>query len=77
LPRRIARPAGRDRSRSDAVPRRAKEIKANLDAEGVGDMPWARRGGAADAVRAQKAGIEVRDGQQVMLEAREVKNIDS
>jgi len=24
----------------------------------------------------QKAGIEVRDGQQVMLEAREVKNID-
>src|SRR5467141_1761541 len=55
----------------------AKEIKAILDAEGVGDMPV-----GVDVVEPpmlfalQKAGIEVRDGQQVMLEAREVKNID-
>ena len=39
----------------------AREIKSLLDAEGVGDMPL---------------GIEVRDGQQTMLAAREVKNID-
>src|SRR5438552_3204165 len=55
----------------------AREIKAILDAEGVGDMPV-----GVDVVEPpmlfalQKAGIEVRDGQQVMLEAREVKNID-
>jgi Xaa-Pro aminopeptidase len=55
----------------------AKEIKSILDAEGVGDMPL-----GVDVVEPpmlfelQKAGIEVRDGQQVMLEAREVKNID-
>src|SRR3989475_341272 len=55
----------------------AGEIKAILDAEGVGDMPV-----GVDVVEPpmlfalQKAGIEVRDGQQVMLEAREVKSID-
>ncbi|MGE5130940.1 MAG: M24 family metallopeptidase, partial [Sphingomonadaceae bacterium] len=55
----------------------AREIKAILDAEGVGDMPL-----GVDVVEPpmlfelQKLGIEVRDGQQVMLEAREVKNID-
>src|SRR5881628_516530 len=55
----------------------AREIKAILDAEGVGDMPV-----GVDVVEPpmlfalQKAGIEVRDGQQVMLEAREVKSID-
>jgi Xaa-Pro dipeptidase len=55
----------------------AKEIKSILDAEGVGDMPL-----GVDVVEPpmlfelQKAGIEVRDGQQVMLQAREVKNID-
>ena len=55
----------------------AKEIKAILDAEGVGDMPL-----GVDVVEPpmlfelQKLGIEVRDGQQVMLQAREVKNID-
>src|SRR5438445_1662459 len=55
----------------------AKEIKAILDAEGVGDMPV-----GVDVVEPpmlfalQKAGIEVSDGQQVMLQAREVKNID-
>src|SRR6266576_3408853 len=55
----------------------AREIKAILDAEGVGDMPV-----GVDVVEPpmlfalQKAGIEVRDGQQTMLHAREVKNID-
>jgi len=55
----------------------AKEIKAILDAEGVADMPL-----GVDVVEPpmlfelQKVGIEVRDGQQAMLMAREVKNID-
>ncbi len=55
----------------------AKEIKAILDAEGVGDMPL-----GVDMVELpmifelQRAGVEVRDGQQTMLQAREVKNID-
>src|SRR5438046_7325797 len=55
----------------------AKEIKSILQAEGVGDMPV-----GVDVVEPpmlfalQKAGMEVRDGQQVMLEAREVKSID-
>jgi Xaa-Pro dipeptidase len=55
----------------------AKEIKAILDAEGVADMPL-----GLDVVEPpmlfelQKLGIEVRDGQQTLLQAREVKNID-
>lgn len=55
----------------------AQEIKSILDAEGVGDMPL-----GVDMVELpmifelQRAGIEVRDGQQTMLSAREVKNID-
>src|SRR5437762_3529609 len=55
----------------------AAEIKAILDSEGVGDMPL-----GLDVVEPpmmfelQKLGIEARDGQQVMLQAREVKNID-
>jgi Xaa-Pro dipeptidase len=55
----------------------AKEIKAILDEEGVGDMPV-----GVDVVEPpmlfelQRAGVKVKDGQQVMLEAREVKNID-
>ena len=55
----------------------AQEIKSILDAEGVGDMPL-----GVDMVELpmifelQRAGIEVRDGQQTMLAAREVKNID-
>jgi Xaa-Pro aminopeptidase len=55
----------------------AREIKSLLDAEGVGKMPL-----GLDVVEPpmlfelQKLGIEVRDGQQVMLQAREVKNID-
>src|SRR3954452_8369080 len=55
----------------------AKEIKGILDAEGVGDMPL-----GLDVVEPpmlfalQEQGIEIRDGQQTMLAAREVKNID-
>src|SRR6478672_3167277 len=55
----------------------AKEIKAILKAEGVAKMPL-----GVDVVEPpmlfalQKEGIEVRDGQQVMLQAREVKNVD-
>jgi Xaa-Pro dipeptidase len=55
----------------------AKEIKSILDAEGVGDMPL-----GVDVVELpmifelQRVGIEVRDGQQTMLSAREVKNVD-
>jgi Xaa-Pro aminopeptidase len=55
----------------------AQEIKSILDAEGVGKMPL-----GVDVVEPpmlfelQRVGIDVRDGQQVMLEAREVKNID-
>jgi Xaa-Pro dipeptidase len=55
----------------------AREIKALLDAEGVGAMPL-----GLDVVEPpmlfelQKLGITVRDGQQTLLYAREVKNID-
>jgi Xaa-Pro dipeptidase len=55
----------------------AREIKALLDAEGVGNMPV-----GLDVVEPpmlfelQKVGIEIRDGQQTLLEAREVKSID-
>ena len=55
----------------------AKEIKDILVAEGVADMPL-----GIDVVEPpflfalQKIGIKVMDGQQVMLEAREIKNHD-
>ncbi len=55
----------------------AEEIKSLLDAHGVGDMPL-----GVDIVEPpmmfalQEAGIEVRDGQQVMLDAREIKSQD-
>ena len=55
----------------------AREIKAILAAEGVARMPL-----GVDMVEPpmlfalQKEGIEVRDGQQAMLQAREVKNTD-
>jgi Xaa-Pro dipeptidase len=55
----------------------AREIRAILDEEGVGDMPL-----GLDVVEPpmmlelMKLGIEVRDGQQAMLAAREVKSID-
>jgi Xaa-Pro dipeptidase len=55
----------------------AVEIKSLMDANGVGDMPL-----GVDIVEPpmmfalQAAGIEVRDGQQVMLDAREIKSQD-
>jgi len=55
----------------------AREIKALLVDEGVADLPL-----GLDVVEPpmlfelQKLGIEVRDGQQTLLQAREVKNID-
>ena len=55
----------------------AREIKDILQAEGVADMPV-----GIDVVEPpmlfelQKLAIDVRDGQQVMLQAREIKNID-
>lgn len=55
----------------------AKEIRGILEEEGVADMPI-----GIDVVeppmlfQLQRAGVKVKDGQQVMLEAREVKNID-
>ncbi len=55
----------------------AEEIKAMLVEFGVADMPV-----GVDIVEPpmlfelQKVGLEIRDGQQVMLDAREIKNID-
>jgi Xaa-Pro dipeptidase len=55
----------------------AQEIKALLTEEGVADMPL-----GVDVVEPpmlfelQRLGIEIRDGQQAMLQAREVKNMD-
>src|SRR5512140_1112285 len=55
----------------------AREIKALLEEEGVADMPL-----GVDIVEVpmmlelQRLGIEVRDAQQTMLQAREIKSID-
>ena len=55
----------------------AKEIKAILQEEGVANLPL-----GVDVIEPpmlfalQEEKIEVRDGQQVMLQAREVKNVD-
>jgi Xaa-Pro dipeptidase len=57
--------------------RAAQEIKSLLDAAGVGRLPL-----GLDIVEPpmlfelQRLGIDVRDGQQIMLDAREIKNID-
>jgi Xaa-Pro dipeptidase len=59
------------------VKRAALEIKAVLDENGVGGMPL-----GVDVVEPpmlfelQKLGIEVRDGQQTLLDAREIKSRD-
>jgi Xaa-Pro aminopeptidase len=55
----------------------AEELKSILDENGVGDMPV-----GVDLVEPamlfelQAAGIDVRDGQQIMLDAREIKSAD-
>jgi Xaa-Pro aminopeptidase len=55
----------------------AKEIKAILDQEGVADMPLGLDVCEPPMLFAlQEAGIEVRDGQQMMLAAREIKSHD-
>src|SRR3954462_5276856 len=55
----------------------AKEIKAILDEEGVADMPLGLDGVEPPMLfERRRVGIEVRHGQQVMWQAREVKNID-
>ena len=57
--------------------RHAKEIASLIREAGVADMPV-----GVDIIEPpmmfelQKAGLKVADGQQVMLEAREIKNID-
>src|SRR6266436_216505 len=57
--------------------RAADEIKSILQTEGVADMPL-----GVDVIEPpmlfelQKVGIEIRDGQQVMLEARQLKSSD-
>src|SRR3984893_8061156 len=57
--------------------RHAKEIAALIREAGAGDMPV-----GVDIIEPpmmfelQKAGLKIADGQQVMLEARELKNID-
>ena len=77
MPCRTPRVARRGRRRVSLFRDAAREIKTLLDDEGVADMPL-----GVDVVEPpmlfelQKQGVEVRDGQQVMLAAREVKNID-
>jgi Xaa-Pro aminopeptidase len=57
--------------------RAALEIKAILEAEGVSGMPvGVDLAEPAMLFELQAAGLEVRDGQQVMLDAREIKNQD-
>ena len=57
--------------------RHAQEIASLIKEAGVGDMPV-----GVDIIEPpmmfelQKAGLKIEDGQQVMLEAREIKNID-
>ncbi len=55
----------------------AKELRAILVEEGVADMPLGVDLAEIPMIEALRAeGIEVRDGQQVMLDAREIKSAD-
>src|SRR5499427_1310684 len=57
--------------------RAAEEIKSILEAEGVADMPIGVDIAELPMIFAlQEVGLEVRDAQQTMLEAREIKNQD-
>jgi Xaa-Pro dipeptidase len=57
--------------------RAAQEIQSVLREEGVGDMPLGVDLAETSVfLELQAAGIEVRDGQQVMMRAREIKNDD-
>jgi Xaa-Pro aminopeptidase len=55
----------------------AEEIRSVLKEEGVGDMPLGVDVAETTIfLELQRAGIDVRDGQQVMMQAREIKNQD-
>jgi Xaa-Pro dipeptidase len=57
--------------------RAAQEIKGLLDEAGVGGMPLGVDLAEPPMIFAlQKLGIQVRDGQQIMLDAREMKSQD-
>src|SRR3954467_15945699 len=57
--------------------RAAAEIKSLLKEQGVADMPMGVDIAELPMVLAlREAGLEVRDGQQTMLDARQIKNID-
>lgn len=57
--------------------RAAEEIAEVLRDEGVADLPLGVDVAEISVLRElEAAGIEVRDGQQVMLDARQIKNID-
>jgi len=57
--------------------RAAQEIKSIMAEEGVGDMPLGVDVAETSIfLELAKAGIEVRDGQQVMADAREIKSPD-
>ncbi|MEE8600600.1 M24 family metallopeptidase [Euzebya tangerina] len=62
---------------SDLPQAAAEEIAAILRDEGVADMPLGLDVTEIPFLRAlEGAGVDVRDGQQVMLDAREIKNRD-
>jgi Xaa-Pro dipeptidase len=57
--------------------RAAQEIRSIMKEEGVGDMPLGVDLAETSVfLELRKAGIEVRDGQQVMADAREIKSQD-
>jgi Xaa-Pro aminopeptidase len=57
--------------------RAAQEIRSIMKEEGVGDMPLGVDLAETSVfLELQKAGVEVRDGQQVMADAREIKSQD-
>ena len=57
--------------------RAAREVQATLQAAGVGDMPLGVDISEMPMVFAlQELGIDVRDGQQTMLDARQIKSRD-
>ena len=57
--------------------RAAEEIRSVLKEDGVGDMPLGVDLAETTVfLELQRAGIDVRDGQQVMMLAREIKNPD-
>jgi Xaa-Pro dipeptidase len=57
--------------------RAVAEIKSILASDGVGDMPLGVDVAETSVfLELQKAGIDVRDGQQIMADAREIKSAD-